>query len=37
MYIDVKEVESTDGRWLEVENPSKKGTMAGKVPRAAAE
>ena len=37
MYINGQEVESSNGKWIEVENPSKKGTLAGRVPRATAE
>ncbi len=37
IYINGQELESQDGKWLEVENPSKKGTLAGRVPRATAD
>jgi betaine-aldehyde dehydrogenase len=33
MYINGKEVESGSGKWMDVENPSKKGTFSGRVPR----
>lgn len=34
MYIKGQETESASGQWIQVENPSKKGTYAGRVPRA---
>lgn len=34
MFINGKEVESRSGKWVEVENPSRKQTLAGRVPRA---
>ena len=37
MYINGQEVESVSGRWMDVENPSHIGTLAGKAPRANAE
>ena len=37
MFINGEEVESVSGRWIDVENPSRLGTLAGKVPRANAE
>lgn len=37
MYINGREVESRSGRWIDVENPSRKQTLAGRVPRADAE
>lgn len=37
MYINGKEVESISGRWIDVENPSKKGTYSGCAPMGNAE
>lgn len=37
MYINGKEVESLGGKWIKVENPSKKGVMVGEVPEGNAE
>jgi betaine-aldehyde dehydrogenase len=37
MYIDGKEVESVTGRWIEVENPSHRGKLAGKAPKGGAQ
>lgn len=37
MYINGKEVESVSGRWIDVENPSKKGTFSGRAPMGNAE
>jgi len=34
MHINGQWVESSDGRWLEVEDPGLKGNLAGEVPRA---
>ena len=34
LYINGEEVESVSGEWMDVENPSKVGTNAGRVPRA---
>lgn len=37
LYINGKEVESVSGEWMNVENPSKLGTFAGRAPKANAE
>jgi len=37
MFIDGKWVESSDNRWIEVDDPGVKGAIAGEVPRATKE
>ena len=37
MLINGQWVESSDGRWVDVEDPGKKGSLAGQVPRATPE